>query len=65
MKFCLTCKGTGRILEQRLSDYANSYDYYPVPCPDCGGGKNSVNKTISLNTSTSFSNSQRFVTRLG
>lgn len=35
MKFCLKCKNTGRILEQRLSDYVNSFDYYPVPCPDC------------------------------
>lgn len=35
MKFCLKCKGTGRILEQRLSDYANSFDYYPVNCPEC------------------------------
>ena len=35
MKFCLKCKGTGRILERRLSEYVNSYDYYPVSCPDC------------------------------
>ena len=42
MKFCLRCKGTGRILEQRLSDYVNSYDYYPVPCPDCQKSKESV-----------------------
>ena len=42
MKFCLKCKGTGRILEQRQSDYANSYDYYPVPCPDCQKVKKSI-----------------------
>ena len=35
MKFCLKCKNTGRVLEKRLSEYVNSYDYYPVPCPDC------------------------------
>lgn len=35
MKFCLKCKNTGRILEKRLSDYVNSFDYYPVPCLDC------------------------------
>lgn len=35
MKLCLKCKGTGKILEKRLSDYINSYDYYPVPCPHC------------------------------
>lgn len=35
MKYCHKCKGTGRILEKRLSDYVNSYDYYPVNCSDC------------------------------
>lgn len=35
MKFCFKCKGTGKILEKRLSDYVNSFDYYPIPCPDC------------------------------
>lgn len=43
MKFCLKCKNTGRILEQRLSEYINSFDYYPVPCPDCQGEKNYKN----------------------
>jgi len=35
MKFCIKCKGTGKILEKRLSDYINSFDYYPVSCPNC------------------------------
>jgi hypothetical protein len=33
--FCVECRGSGKILEQRLSEYANSYDYYPVTCPRC------------------------------
>lgn len=37
MKFCLKCKGSGKILEQRLSDYVNSFDYYPITCPNCEG----------------------------
>lgn len=35
MKFCIKCKGTGKILEKRLSDYINSFDYYLAPCPNC------------------------------
>lgn len=46
MKFCLKCKNTGRILEQRLSDYVNSFDYYPVPCPDCQ--VNQGTKTVEI-----------------
>ncbi len=46
MKYCFKCKGTGKILEQRLSDYVNSYDYFPVICPHCqeDSKSNSVNK---------------------
>ncbi len=52
MKFCLKCKGTGRILEQRLSDYANSFDYYPAPCPDCvKPAVSSAVKTVNQETS--------------
>ena len=52
MKFCFKCKGTGRILEQRLSDYVNSYDYYPAPCPDCSQTEEglSSNKRINLSS---------------
>ena len=54
MKFCLKCKNTGRILEQRLSEYVNSFDYYPAPCPDCQsntiqGTKNSRDIIPSFN----------------
>ncbi|MBE9221890.1 hypothetical protein IQ215_04190 [Cyanobacterium stanieri LEGE 03274] len=37
MRFCLKCKGSGKVLERRLSDYINSFDYYPIACPDCEG----------------------------
>lgn len=52
IKFCPKCKGTKRILQQRLSEeYANSFDYYPVPCPECNEEKESFeNKRISLNS---------------
>ncbi len=47
-KYCFKCKGTGRILEQRLSEYVNSYDYYPVSCPDCGDDKMIMNRKNPL-----------------
>jgi len=53
MKFCFKCKNTGRILEQRLSDYVNSFDYYPVPCPDCQ--PNQTTKSGRESSSSSFS----------
>lgn len=37
MKFCIKCKGSGKILEKKLSDYINSFDYYPAVCPECEG----------------------------
>lgn len=50
MKYCFKCKGTGKVLEKRLSDYANSYDYYPVTCPDCQDSKSKENAPSLLNT---------------
>lgn len=47
MKFCTKCKSTGIILEKRLSDYVNSYDYYPVPCPHCQQEATPVNSRKS------------------
>ena len=47
MRFCNQCKGTGRILEKRLSDYINSFDYYPVPCPHCQEKENQLAELTS------------------
>lgn len=47
MKFCLKCKGTGKILEKRLSDYINSFDYYPIPCPHCQLENQSKSQKVS------------------
>ncbi|BAQ63678.1 hypothetical protein [Geminocystis sp. NIES-3709] len=51
MKVCIKCKGTGKILEKRLSEYLNSFDYYPVPCPHCQQEEDTLNlpKVYSLN----------------
>lgn len=51
MTFCNKCKGTGKVLEKRFSDYINSFDYYPVPCPHCQEKATTVNsrKLNSLN----------------
>ncbi|MGI0483194.1 hypothetical protein ACN4EE_20740 [Geminocystis sp. CENA526] len=51
MKFCVKCKGSGKILERRLSDYINSYDYYPVTCPHCQTQETSVNSRKSYSLS--------------
>lgn len=53
LKFCLKCKNTGRILEQRLSEYINSFDYYPIPCPDCQG-RNITDSRKELSYSLNF-----------
>ncbi|WP_308255507.1 hypothetical protein [Geminocystis sp. GBBB08] len=50
MKFCIKCKGTGKILEKRASDYLNSFDYYPVSCPHCQEESQTNSKKV-LNSS--------------
>ncbi|WP_158412768.1 hypothetical protein [Geminocystis herdmanii] len=51
MKFCPKCKGSGKILEKRLSEYVNSYDYYPVPCPHSQQEATAVNSRKSYSLS--------------
>lgn len=38
MKFCMTCKGSGRVLVASTSStYSKSIDYYPQKCSKCEG----------------------------
>lgn len=51
MKFCIKCKGSGRVLVQStLSSYPGSIDYYPQNCAECEGngytGKKKANQQI-------------------
>ncbi len=49
MKFCLKCKGSGKVLvKATLSTYPGSFDYYPQDCQQCSGNGYIFDKQLTI-----------------